>query len=72
MRVSVGKELRETHQQNEAGLLAEVNAHGVAEDPRSQRKELPIPRPRPLCPVEIHQLAGDRLDPAALSHQKRG
>jgi hypothetical protein len=72
MRVSAGTELRETHGHNEAGLLAEVNAHGVAEDPRSQREAQPIPRPHPLRPVELTpQLTSDRLDPAALSHQQR-
>jgi hypothetical protein len=71
MRVSVGKELRETHRRNEAGLLAEAIAQGVAEDPRSRRVALPIPHPHPLCQVDLHQVAGDRLDPAALSHQER-
>ena len=71
MRVSVGKELRETHRRNEAGLLAEAIAQGVAEDPRSQRVALPIPHPHPLCQVDLHQVAGDCLDPAALSHQER-
>jgi hypothetical protein len=71
MRVSVGKELRETHRRNEAGLLAEAIAQGVAEDPRSRRVALPIPHPHPLCQVDLHQVAGDCLDPAALSHQER-
>jgi hypothetical protein len=59
MRVSVGKELRETHRRNEAGLLAEAIAQGVAEDPRSRRVALPIPHPHPLCQVDLHQVAGD-------------
>jgi hypothetical protein len=72
----VGEQLRKT-QRREPEPLAQVHAYGVTQDlPEETGREVSrVPRPHPLGPVALHQLAYHRLyaPPGALvSHLGQG